>query len=100
MAKVLVFYEPPKDLNGFEEYYHNVHVPLVQTLPNLKGAEIHRVLQTQNSEENWYLFAELQFDSPEEISKALESPEGLKVQGDILNLMPFLNKPPIISIVD
>ncbi|MGG3562812.1 EthD family reductase [Neobacillus rhizosphaerae] len=100
MAKLYVIYNRPKDQEGFEQYYYNVHIPLVQKLPHLKGAEIHRVLQTQNSIEPLYLFAELHFDNPAELSQSLSSLEGKEVQRDVLNLMKFLDKPPVISIVD
>ncbi|MEH7302370.1 EthD family reductase [Neobacillus drentensis] len=100
MAKLYVIYNQPKDQEGFEQYYYNVHIPLVQKLPHLKGAEVHRVLQSQNTTEPLYLFAELHFDNPVELSQALASPEGQEVQGDVLNLMRFLDKPPVISIVD
>lgn len=100
MAKVLVTYQQPTDQEGFERHYHNVHIPLVQKLPYLKGAEIHRVLQAQNTSENYYLFAELLFDNPAFLSESLASPEGQEVQGDVLNLLPYLSKPPVILIVE
>ncbi|MEH7331574.1 EthD family reductase [Neobacillus drentensis] len=100
MAKVIVMYNQPKDKEGFENYYYNVHIPLVQKIPNLKGAEIHHVLQAQNTNEDLFLIAELHFDDPQTLGQALASPEGREVQGDVLNLMQFLNKPPVIAIVD
>jgi uncharacterized protein (TIGR02118 family) len=100
MAKLMVIYDQPKDQEGFEKYYYNVHIPLVEKLPNLKGAEVHRVLQTQNTDAKLYLFAELQFDSPEALGKSLSSPEGQELTGDLKNLMQYLTKPPVISIVD
>jgi uncharacterized protein (TIGR02118 family) len=100
MAKVYVIYDQPKDQAGFEEYYFNVHIPLAKKLPNLKGLEVHRVLQSQNSPDNLYLFVELHFDNPAVLGQALSSPEGREVQADVVNLMKFLNKPPIMSIVD
>jgi len=100
MAKLIVIYDQPKDKEGFENYYFNVHIPLAQKLPEIKGAEVHRVLQSQNTDANLYLFAELQFDNPELLGKAMSSPEGRELQGDLKNLMQYLTKPPVISIVD
>ncbi|MGG3467772.1 EthD family reductase [Neobacillus pocheonensis] len=100
MAKLLVMYDQPKDQEGFEKYYFNVHIPLAQKIPNLKGAEVHRVLQVQNTNENLYLIAELHFENPQTLAQGMASPEGLEVQGDVLNLMQFLNKPPVVAIVD
>ena len=100
MAKLVVMYDQPKDQEGFENYYFNVHVPLAQKLPHLKGAEVQRILQAQNTTEQPYLFVELHFDSPQELTQALSSAERRDVQGDVVNLMPFLNKPPVILITD
>jgi uncharacterized protein (TIGR02118 family) len=100
MAKVIVIYDQPKDIEGFDQYYREVHIPLVQHVPNLKGAEVNRVLQALNSNDQPYLIAELVFDNPQELTQALASPEGQTLQNDIANLMPFLNKPPVITITD
>ncbi|KAA0549780.1 EthD family reductase [Bacillus sp. BGMRC 2118] len=101
MAKLIVMYNQPSNQAGFEEYYHNVHIPLVQKLPHLTGAEVHRVLQVMNTtNESLFLIAELHFESPETLNHALSSPEGMEVQGDVKNLMPYLTKPPVIAIVD
>lgn len=100
MAKVIVIYDQPKDQEGFENYYHNVHIPLVQKVPNLKGAEVHRVLQSLNTSDKPYLVAELHFENPQTLTQALASPEGQDLQGDVANLLPYLSKPPVISIVD
>jgi uncharacterized protein (TIGR02118 family) len=100
MAKLVVMYDQPKDQEGFEKYYFSVHVPLAQKLPHLKGAEINRVLQAQNTAEQSYLLVELYFESSQELTQALSSAEGRDVQGDIVNLMPFLDKPPVILITD
>jgi uncharacterized protein (TIGR02118 family) len=100
VAKLIVMYNQPSDQAGFEEYYHNVHIPLVQKLPHLTGAEVHRVLQALNTSESLFLIAELHFESPETLNLALASPEGMEVQGDVKNLMAYLTKPPVIAIVD
>lgn len=100
MAKMIVIYNEPTNKEGFEEHYYKVHVPLVQKLPLLKNASIHFVRQTMNTNENFYLFAELEFGSLQEIGQALESPEGKEVAGDIANLMAFLEKPPVITMVE
>jgi uncharacterized protein (TIGR02118 family) len=100
MAKLIAIYHQPVDQEGFEKHYNEVHIPLAQKLPNLIGAGVHHVLQTQNTNDNLYLMAELEFETPEAMFQALSSPEGKEMQGDTKNLMPYLSKPPIVSIVD
>ncbi|MBT2642846.1 EthD family reductase [Bacillus sp. ISL-41] len=100
MAKIIVTYDQPKDQAGFEKHYYDVHIPLVQKVPNLKGAEVHRVLQSMYTDEKLYLIAELQFDNPEVLAQSLATPEFQEVQGDVKNLITYLNKPPVVAIVD
>ena len=100
MAKMIVIYNEPTNKEGFEKHYYEVHVPLVQKLPLLKNASIHFVRQTMNTSEDFYLIADLEFDSLQEIGQALESQEGKEVAGDIANLMAFLEKPPVITMVE
>ncbi|WHY00713.1 EthD family reductase [Neobacillus sp. DY30] len=73
---------------------------MAKGIPNLTGIEVHRVLQTQNTSENLFLVTELQFDSQQKLGEGLASPEGKKAQEDVVNLMPFLNKPPVVAIVE
>jgi len=100
MAKMIVMYDQPKNKEGFEKYYNEVHIPLAEKVPNLKSAGVHHVLQTMNSDQQLYLIAELEFETPEILAKSLATPEAQEVQGDLRNLMEFLNKPPVVAIVD
>jgi uncharacterized protein (TIGR02118 family) len=100
MAKLIVIYDQPKNKEGFEEHYFNVHTPLAQKLPNLKNFEAHRVVQSSNTSDVLYLFAELEFENVETLNQSLSSSEGRELQSDVRNLLPYLNKPPVISIVD
>ncbi|MBU8918078.1 EthD family reductase [Neobacillus sp. 114] len=100
MAKLVVIYDQPKDQEGFENYYFNVHIPLAAKLPNITGAEVHRVLQKQNTSDNQYLLAELHFENPAILAQSLATPEGREVTADVANMMQFLNKPPVVLIVD
>jgi uncharacterized protein (TIGR02118 family) len=99
MAKLLVSYEQPKNQEGFENHYFNVHIPLAQKLPNLKNASVYRVLQSQNTDANLYLIAELEFENLSHLNEAMASTIGQEVQNDIPNLLEFLTKPPVISIL-
>lgn len=100
MAKLIMVYEKPKDVEGFEKHYFDVHVPLGRKIPNIKNESIHRVVQTQNSNRELYLIIELEFDSVETIVKSLASPEAKVAEADGPNLMKYLNNPPVITIVE
>jgi uncharacterized protein (TIGR02118 family) len=100
LAKVFVTYEQPKDQEGFEKHYFGVHIPLVQKLPNLKDATISRVLQSQNTDKNLYLIAQLEYDNLADLNESLASPVGQEVQQDVGNLVMYLKHPPVISIAE
>ncbi|SEN37805.1 conserved hypothetical protein [Mesobacillus persicus] len=100
MAKFIVMYEEPKDKDGFEKYYNEVHIPMVEKIPNVQGANVHHVLKTLNKEEPLYLIAELVFESPEVLMQSLATPEFQAVQADVKNIMEYLNKPPVVALVD
>lgn len=100
MTKLVVIYDQPKDQEGFEKYYFGVHIPLAQKLPNLKNASIGRVLQSQNTDKDLYLIAELEFESVSDLNAALGSGIGQEVQQDVGNLLAYLHNPPVISVVE
>lgn len=100
MTKMIVIYEEPKDKEGFDKYYFEVHMKLVQQLPNLKNANAYRVLDAVNTENNLYLTVELEYDSVGLLNESLASEQGKIVQGDVANLLPFLHKPPVIITVN
>ncbi|MCA1030817.1 EthD family reductase [Bacillus timonensis] len=100
MAKLVVLYEKPNDQEGFESYYFQNHVPLAQKLPGLTNAKVQKVATSFNTDLNLYLLVELEFESLGQLNAALASEEGMAVQGDVKNLVEYLDKPPIITIVE
>ncbi|MCF8566491.1 EthD family reductase [Alicyclobacillus tolerans] len=100
MAKVVVLYEQPKDVDAFESHYYGVHIPLVQKVPNLKNASIHRIQNAQHTEAQMYLMAELEFEDANALQATMATPEWQEVAKDLPNLVVSLHKPPVILITD
>ncbi|MFC3885447.1 EthD family reductase [Bacillus songklensis] len=100
MAKIIILYEQPKDKEGFEKHYFDVHVPLGKKIPHIKSESIQRVIQSQNTSLNLYLMTELGFENMDTLHQALASPEGRAAEDDGKNLMEYLYHPPIIMIVE
>jgi uncharacterized protein (TIGR02118 family) len=100
MAKLIMMYEQPKDKEGFEKHYFNVHVPLGRKMPNIKSESIHRVIQSQNTDLNLYLLVELEFENIQLLYDALASPEAKSAEEDGEILFEYLHRPPIITIVE
>jgi len=97
---MIVTYNEPINKEGFEAHYFNVHIPLAQKMPFVRNVSVHKVKQAMNTNENLYMIVEVEFGNIQELNQALESPEGQEVSGDAVNLMPFLDKAPVIMIVE
>ncbi|PLT33255.1 EthD family reductase [Bacillus sp. V5-8f] len=100
MAKFIVLYEKPKDVEGFQKHYNGVHMPLVEKMPNIQNSSQHAIVNAQNTDANYYLIAELEFASLDDLHASLSSEAGKQVADDAANLAPFLQKPPIILITE
>ncbi|MEH7224440.1 EthD family reductase [Bacillus sp. JJ1566] len=100
MAKMIIMYEEPKDKEAFDKHYFNLHVPLGRKIPNILKDSVHRVIDSQNTNLNLYLVTVLEFENMEKLTEAFASPEAREAEADGPNLFQFLEKPPIITIVD
>lgn len=100
MAKVVIMYEKPKDVEGFEKHYFKVHVPLGKKIPNLKKDSIHRVIQNENTDLSLYLITILEFENMSTLIDSLASKEAKAAEEDGKELFQYLHKPPIITIIE
>jgi len=85
MAKLIALYKKPENPAEFDERYFNGHLPLASKIPGLKGSEVSKVLGTPAGESEWYLIAELQFDSMDDLKAGMSSPEGKAAAKDVMS---------------
>lgn len=78
-------YPPPEDPNHFRQYYQNHHIPLANTLPYLRDMRYGLNVQGMESPSPYFCIWEGDFDSKEDMEKALQSEEGQKVANDVSN---------------
>ncbi|WP_347548867.1 EthD family reductase [Pseudalkalibacillus hwajinpoensis] len=57
MAKIMVIYQDPKEVNEFKSYYENNHMALVKDVPNVKHAEVNYVAAAMNTDKPYFLTA-------------------------------------------
>ena len=100
MAKMVTMYEEPTDKEKFDQHYFNVHVPLGRKIPNIIKDSVHRVVDSQNTYLNFYLMTILEFENIEKLQEAFASPEAKQAEKDGPNLFKYLEKPPIITIIE
>ncbi|MGI8714203.1 MAG: EthD family reductase [Solirubrobacteraceae bacterium] len=84
MVKLVVGYAPPVDPEAFDDHYTSKHVPLVQTIPDLRRFEFGKVLGTPDgSSAPFYFMAELWFDDAEVLQASMASAEGQAAAADV-----------------
>ena len=85
MARLLVLYKTPTDVDAFESYYIKTHVPIAKTIPGLRRYEISRgpVGTPAGPSETLHLIAILHFDDMAAIGQAFASAEGQVAAADL-----------------
>jgi uncharacterized protein (TIGR02118 family) len=83
MARMVVVYKTPKDVEAFNQHYFEVHVPLAKKLPGLRSYEVSfGPITMMGSASDTYLIGQLHFDSLAAIRTAFASPEGQACAAD------------------
>lgn len=85
MVKLVALYKKPANPAEFDEHYYNVHIPLANKIPGLKKTEVAKVTGTPGGESEYYLIAELYFDSMEDLKNGMGSPEGKAAAKDVMS---------------
>ena len=79
--RLTVLYDQPADPAAFDKYYSEVHIPLAKQLPGLLRYTVSRGLR----DKQYYLVAELDFESMEAMRAALGSEIGKQTAADVEN---------------
>ena len=89
MARMVVIYRTPKDVEAFDRHYFETHVPLAKKIPGLRKYEISRgPITTVGGSPDVYLIGTLHFDDLDAIKKAFASPEGQAAGADRRRFAP------------
>ena len=84
-AHFLALYETPADPGAFDRHYREVHIPLGRRLPGLRRYAVSRDLAAVRGVP-YYLVAELDWDTMDELRAAFASPEGRATAADAARL--------------
>ncbi|WP_263374709.1 EthD family reductase [Granulicella aggregans] len=88
MAKVVVTYGTPSDVEAFDRHYKEVHIPLALKLPGLKKFETSEgPVVTPAGPSLVHLVAILHFDDMASLQAGLSSPEGQAAAADAQTIM-------------
>jgi uncharacterized protein (TIGR02118 family) len=98
-VRFLVVYETPADPAGFDRHYREVHIPLVHRLPGLRRYTIGREPAAVRGA-SYYLVAESEWDTMDELRAAFASPEGRATAADAARLQELAPVRSMIFTVD
>lgn len=85
-GRFIAMYETPADPEAFDRHYHAVNIPLVRSLPGLRRCTIGRDIVAVRGGAPYYLVAELEWDTMDELQAAFASPEGHATAADAAQL--------------
>lgn len=83
--QIAICYGKPVDPVAFDEHYRTTHIPLANQVPGLTGYTFAKCTSLDGSEPAYYAVAQLQFDTEEDLQKALSSPEMRAAGKDVRN---------------
>ncbi|HWG01010.1 MAG TPA: EthD family reductase [Trebonia sp.] len=84
-ARFLAVYETPADPAEFDRHYREVHIPLVRQLPRLRRYVLGRDAAAVRGEP-YYLVAEYDWDTMDDLRAAFACPEGRATAADAARL--------------
>jgi uncharacterized protein (TIGR02118 family) len=84
-ARFLALYETPADPGAFDRHYREIHIPLGRRLPGLRRYAVSRDVAAVRGAP-YYLAADLEWDTMDELRAAFASPEGQATAADAARL--------------
>jgi uncharacterized protein (TIGR02118 family) len=85
MPRLIVLYKAPEDSDAFDAHYRDVHTPIVSRYPNLRDLRLSKLGGVGGRESEYYLMAEMVFDSAADLDEALASEAGAASAKDLRN---------------
>jgi uncharacterized protein (TIGR02118 family) len=79
---IILWQDPPTDVEAFDRHYREVHIPLANKMPGLRRYALSRNLVPVRGEPP-YRVAELEWDDKETMLRDMDSPEGRATAQDV-----------------
>ncbi|MCW2915794.1 MAG: ethyl tert-butyl ether degradation protein EthD [Actinomycetia bacterium] len=99
-VRFLALYETPTDPEAFDRHYRRVHIPLGRRLQGLRRYAVCRDVAAVRGGAPYYLVAELEWDTMDELRAAFASPEGRATAADAARLQELAPVRSMIFTVD
>ncbi len=85
MVKLIALYRKPADIGVFEKHYFEVHIPLVEKIPNLLKTEVSKLKGFSGPDYKYYMIAEMYFEDIDKFNEGMASPEGKASGKDLMS---------------
>jgi uncharacterized protein (TIGR02118 family) len=85
VVRLIALYSQPDDPAAFDAHYRDVHTPIVNRYPNLRGVSLTKTGGVAGRPAPFYLMAEMRFDSRADLDEALASEAGRESGRDLRN---------------
>ena len=83
MPRLIALYSAPADPEAFDAHYRDVHAPIVQRYPNLRGVRLSKPQGVAGQAAPYHLMAEMVFDTDDDLAAALSSEAGRESARDL-----------------
>jgi uncharacterized protein (TIGR02118 family) len=88
-VKLTIVYGTPDDPAGFDQHYHDVHVPIVERWPGVERVEMANVTGGPGgSPSPYHLITEIYFADTDTLNAALGSEAGREAGKDFMSIAP------------
>ena len=85
MVRLIALYSQPDDPAAFDAHYRDVHATIVRRYPGIRGLRLTRTDGVAGRQSDYYLIAEMSFDSRADLDEALASDAGRESGRDLRN---------------
>lgn len=85
MPRLVALYNVPDDPDAFDAHYRDVHTPIVERYPNLRGLRLTTPRGVAGRPAPYHLMAEMIFDTDADLAAALASDAGAESARDLRN---------------
>ena len=85
MPRLVALYNTPEDADAFDAHYRDVHMAIVSRYPNLRDARVAKLAGVGGRQSQYYLMAEMVFDSAADLDEAMASEAGAESARDLRN---------------
>ena len=85
MPRLVALYNVPDDPDAFDAHYRDVHAPIIDRYPNLRGVRLTKPVGVAGRAAPYHLMAEMVFDTDADLDAALSSEAGVESARDLRN---------------